>query len=211
MLLAESEEGYRSLCRLISSYRLRPAREEGRWPSAPERREPWAALEDVCSHATGLVCLTGAIPHGLLPSLLLASDTGLRGKASEVIGLLRGAFGARLFVELTDDGTHGSRRRMRLVEAFADAHGVPVVASHEVLYLRPEDHRLHEVLRAASSLSALPPPGYRPTDRLYLRSPGELARLFADRPEALRSNALVAERCAGAVRLTGRVLHPSAG
>jgi error-prone DNA polymerase len=214
VLLAESMEGYRNLSHLISLYRTRPSAGGGE-PSASERRNPSTTLEDVCSHAEGLVCLTGALPFGLIPALLLSPDTGLRGKAGEVLALLREAFRDRLYVELTDDGTHGSRRRMRLVEAFAEAHGVPTVAAHEVLYLRPQDHRLHEVLRAASALLALPPPGYRPTDRLFLRYPEQLARLFADRPEALRRNAEVAERCAGAVRMGtpawgGRVLLPEA-
>ena len=81
----------------------------------------------------------------------------------------------------------------------AGRYGLPTVAAGEVTYLLPRDHRLSEVLSAAWYLSALPPPGYRPTDRLYLRSPERMARLFKDRPEAIYNAAEISERCAGAV------------
>jgi error-prone DNA polymerase len=203
VLLADSQEGYRSLCRLISSYRLRSG------PSPAERRNPVCDLETLLEHAKGLVCLTGAVPFGLLPRLAL--ETATPGKREEVVSLLREAFGrGNLYAELSDDGTVGSRRRMARVEHEARRFGLPTVATGEVTYLRPRDHRLHEVLVAASSLSSLPPPGYRPTDRLYLGSPNEMTRVFQDRPEALRHVAVLVERCAGAVRLGSAVLVPKA-
>ncbi len=196
VLLAEGMEGYRNLCRLVTFYRC----------SSEERRRPVCPLDALLEHAEGLVCLTGAVPFGLVPGLVLS---GRGGEARGVVRGLRGAFGrGRLFVELSDDGTAGSRRRVGRVEAFAGEEDLPTLATNEVAYLSPADHRLHEVLAAASSLSRLPGPGYRPTDRLYLRSPGTMARVFGDRPEALRNAAGVAERCAGSVRLTGEVHVP---
>ena len=151
----------------------------------------------------------GAVPFGLLPRL--AIETRSPGKREEVISLLREAFGrGSLYAELSDDGTAGSRRRIARVEGEARHLGLPTVATGEVAYLRPRDHRLHEVLVAASNLSSLPPPRYRSTDRLYLGPPEETARLFLDRPEALRHVAGLVERCAGAVRLGGEVLVPKA-
>ena len=198
VLLAEGMEGYRSLCRLITAYRC----------SSGDRRRPLCPLETVLEHANGLVCLTGAVPFGLLPGLLL-SGRGTR--AAEVTGLLREAFGRdSVFVELTDDGTAGGRGRLAKAAAFARAAGLPTLATNEAAYLRPGDHRLHEVMVAASNLSSLPGPGYRPTDQLYLKPPGRMRRLFAGHPEALANAAAVAERCAGAVGLSGGVHVPVA-
>ncbi len=198
VLLAEGMEGYRSLCRLITAYRC----------SSGDRRHPSCPLATVLEHAAGLVCLTGAIPFGLLPRLLL-SGRGTR--AAEVLGLLREAFGRDgVFAELTDDGTAGGRGRLAKVAAFARAVGLPTLATNEAAYLRPEDHRLHEVLVAASNLSRLPGPEYRPTDQLYLKPPGRMRRLFAGYPEALANAAAVAGRCAGAVDLSGGVHVPVA-
>ena len=217
VLLAASKRGYRSLSRLLTAYLL-PA-EGAPWPSAAERRSPVCSLRTLVEFAGGaggnLLCLTGSVPFGLVPSLALSEHTGLRGKSAESLALLREAFGrGNVYAELSDDGTEGSRRRMRAVEYLAGRCGVPTVASGEVTYLRPRDHRLSEALAAARDLSPLPPPSFRPTDRLYLRSPDEMARLFADRPGALKNAAAIAERCGGAVGLLGGfgrgVLVPSA-
>jgi error-prone DNA polymerase len=193
VLLAESMTGYRSLCRLITSYRTYRM---GSGLSALQRRNPVCPLKTLLEHTEGLICLTGAIPFGFLARRILTSESRKRVRAE--MALLREAFGVdRLYAELTDDGTAGSRRRMRVVETFAGECGVPTLAAHEVTYLSPTDHRLHEVLVAATNLTALPGPGYRPTDRLYLAPPERMHKIFADRPEALSNTAEVTERCAG--------------
>ena len=202
-LLAEGMAGYRSLCRLITAYRM------GSGPSASERRNPRCPLGTLLRHAEGLVCLTGAVPFGFLSRR--AGDAERRREARRTLALLREAFGpGGLYAELTDDGTADSRRNMRAVEVLAKDCGVPTIAAHEVAYLRPRDHCLHDVLVAASNLTALPGPGYRPTDRLYLVPPDRMRGIFADRPEALSNAAEVAGRCAGAVKLTGQVHVPDA-
>jgi error-prone DNA polymerase len=197
VLLAESTDGYRSLCRLLTSYRC----------GSEDRRKPVCPLPAVLEHASGLVCLTGAVPLGHLARLVLA---GRRGEAGEVLRTLREGFGENLYVELSDDRTGGSRRRVRRVAEFAQECGVPLLASGEVAYLAPADHKLHDVLVAAANLTALPGPGYRPTDQLYLKPAAKMRALFRHYPEALRSAASVAERCAGAVELAREIHLPSA-
>ena len=198
VLLAESMEGYRSLCRLLTRYRC---------CNSEDRRKPLCSLPVVLEHAAGLLCLTGAVPFGYLPRPVLSGKVE---RAAEALGALRDAFGDSLYAELTDDRTAGSRRRLRKVALFAERHGIPALATNEVAYLRPADHRLHEVLVAATSLTALPGPEHRTTDQLYLKPPEKMENLFKGYPEALRNAASVAERCAGAVDLTGEVHLPSA-
>ena len=203
VLLAEGMAGYRSLCRLITAYRM------GSGPSAAERRNPRCPLEALLRHTEGLVCLTGAIPSGFLSRRMV--DAGTRKDARRALSLLREAFGpGGLYAEITDDGTADARRNIRAVEWLARDCGVPTIAAHEVAYLHPRDHCLHDVLVAASNLTALPGPGYRPTDRLYLVPPDRMRGIFADRLGALSNAAEVAERCAGAVKLTGKVHVPDA-
>jgi error-prone DNA polymerase len=197
VLLAESMQGYRSLCRLITAYRT----------SSEDRRSPDCPLGEIQEHTRGLICLTGAVPFGLLPGLILSGHSE---RAREVLSLLRESFGeGNLFVELTDDWTAGSRRRMGRVASFAEGCGVPTLATNEVAHLGPADHRLHETLVAASNLSRLPGPGYRPTDQLWLKDARRISLLFADRPWSLRAAAEIAWRCAGAVRLSGKVHVPA--
>ncbi|QIN81111.1 PHP domain-containing protein (plasmid) [Rubrobacter marinus] len=156
VLLAASDRGYRSLSRLLTGYLL--PRKGAPWPSAAERRNPscglGALLEHVGSAGGELVCLTGAVPFGLVPSLVLSRDPALRARAAEVLSGLAEAFGrGNVYVELSDDGTEGSRRRMRVVEHLAARCGLPTVAAGEVTYLGPRDHRLSEALAAARALS----------------------------------------------------------
>jgi error-prone DNA polymerase len=197
VLLAESIEGYRSLCRLITAYRT----------SSEDRRHPTCPLGKILEHTEGLICLTGAVPFGLIPSLVL---DGNGEEVTEVLRRLREAFGDRLYVELTDDETANGWRSVGKVAAFARVSGVPIIATGEVAYLSPADHRLHDVLVAAANLTALPGPEYRPTDRLHLRSGKEMRRLFEGYPDALANVADVVRRCAGAVKLTGKVHMPAA-
>src|SRR5215203_1932604 len=127
VLLAESMEGYRSLCRLITEYRT----------SSEDRRRPVCPLPALFEHAEGVICLTGAIPFGLLPSLVL---NGRRQEAVRVLRSLSEAFDRnRLYVELTDDQTAAGRRNVAKVAAFAREAGVPVVATGEVAYLSSAD------------------------------------------------------------------------
>ena len=197
VLLVESAGGYRSLSQLITAYRCNSA----------ERRRPLCPLATLLEHAGGLVCLTGAIPFGLLPRLVLCGD---REGAERTLGQLLEAFGQQnVFVELTDDRSAGSRRRLGRVAGFARERGVPTIVTNEVAYIRPRDHRLHEVLVAASNLTRLPGPGYRPTDQLHLKPPQKMKELFRDHPEALRNAEAVSERCSGAVRLTGTIHTPT--
>lgn len=198
VLLADSMKGYRSLSKLITAYRC----------AAADRRRPLCPPSTLLDHASsGLVCLTGAVPFGLLPRLVLSGEAS---EAREILSRLLEAFGqGNVFVELTDDRTAGSRRRLRKVALFAEGRGIPTLAANEVSYLKPEDHRLHEVLVAASNLTRLPGPGYRPTDQLYLKPSGKMEELFGDYPEALKNAAAVSERCSGAVKLRGKTHIPS--
>ena len=155
VLLAGSIEGYRSLCRLITRYRSssedrrRPvpagggARAYGRC-DLPDRGRPFRARST--------------------PGPLPGRKRKPRGPAFSVRGV-RGPALRRAHRRPDGDG----RRNMGQVAAFARASGVPVVATGEVAYLQPADHRLHEVLVASANLTALPGPGYRPTDQLHLR------------------------------------------
>jgi error-prone DNA polymerase len=198
VLLAEGTEGYRSLSRLITSYRC----------SSEDRRKPLCPLPLLLEHARGLVCLTGAIPFGHLPRLVLS---GRGREARKLLDYLGEAFGpGGVYAELTDDRLAGSKRRLRRLAHFAEGQSVPVLATNEVAYLGPRDHRLHDVLVAASSLTSLPGPGYRPTDQLWLKPAAKMGSLFGDYFPALKNAASVAERCGGTVRLAGKVHMPTA-
>ena len=122
--------GWKGTVRCAGSSRLTGAlRRTGARPSCP--------LATMLEHAGGLVCLTGAVPFGLLPRLVLPDE----GKATEVLRppaggvrgpALRGADGRR-------DGA-GRRRHRERWRRSRGSSGVPVLATNEVAYLCPTDH-----------------------------------------------------------------------
>ena len=71
------------------------------------------------------------------------------------------------------------------------------VATNDSHYINPEDAKYQDILLAIQTGALLSDPDrMRMTDgSYYLRSPEEMARLFAEVPESLSNTLLIAERC----------------
>ncbi|MCX8040528.1 MAG: DNA polymerase III subunit alpha [Planctomycetota bacterium] len=196
VLLATSEQGFRDLAQLVSL-----AWTEG------FHFEPRVDLEAIARHARELVCLTGAGDDGFLNSHL---RRGSEDEARRQLGLLKEIFGDRLWVELADhllaDPVHLRQGNLRV----ARDCGVPVVATNWVHYLAAEDAEVHDVLLAVSQATTLEDPRRPrlPSREFWLKSPQEMAQLFADLPEAIRNTRAVVERCQGARIASGAYYLP---
>ena len=81
--------------------------------------------------------------------------------------------------------------------------GIPVVATNDVRFLAPADFESHEarVCIAEGALLADPARTRRYTEAQYLRSPADMARIFADIPEALHNTVEIARRCSLPLKL----------
>jgi len=86
---------------------------------------------------------------------------------------------------------------------------VPVVATNDVCFLARSDFEAHETRVCIAQGVTLDDPGRARTYReeQYLRSPAEMAELFADLPEALANTVEIARRCSLEVDV-GRVYLP---
>ena len=75
---------------------------------------------------------------------------------------------------------------------------VPYVATNGVAYVRREDARLCDVLTCVKYTTALQNAGtlLRPNHEYHLKTPAQMARLFAEFPLALANSVAIAERCA---------------
>ena len=94
----------------------------------------------------------------------------------------------------------GRPQEAELVEQSVDlalARGVPVVATNDVRFLSRDDYEAHEVRVCIHEGRTLDDPRRpRPySEEQYLRSPAEMAVLFADCPEALENSVEIAKRC----------------
>ncbi len=79
------------------------------------------------------------------------------------------------------------RRRLLALRDLARAQGVPLLAHNDALYAEPEDRALQDVLSCVREHVTLADAGRRleVNAERHLKSPREMARLFADAPEAI--------------------------
>ncbi len=201
LLLAENQAGYSNLSRLISMGQL-----------AGVKGAPRLAIEDVARHADGLLCLTGC-RQGAVAAALLAAEDGTR-LAQAAAGRLADIFGRdRTWVELQRHWLPDDARLSAGLLATARATGLPLVATNNVHYAAPEEHRLHDVLCATrlnctvAELGAQlgPARAYaQASTEFHLKSPAEMAALFADLPEAVAATQEIAARCNVSLDFSGR-------
>ena len=184
-LLAETATGYANLCRLITEAHL--GREDRRDP-----RLDFASLE---ARHEGLIVLSGC-RDGLLPRVLRTEGRAAARKLAERCRAVFGRDG--FFVELQRNQVYGDRALTQSLADLADLADLAVVATGDVHYDRRERHRLHDVLTAIRHRSTLDGSHAvrRPNSEFYLRPPEEVARLFADREDAIVHTEAIAQRCA---------------
>ena len=182
-LLCESQRGYANLCRLLTHAHL-----------SNKRGEPELDFETLSQHSGGLVALSGC-KRGEVPSLVAA---GQYREAEEAAHRYLVAFGRdNYWIELQNNLVYGDRDRNRALVDLAERLGVDCVATNNVHYHLRERHRLQDVLVAIRHRTTLDASHTlrRENSEYYLKSPQEMASLFAEWPQALASSVRIAERC----------------
>jgi len=180
LLLAESAEGWRRLCRLLTlAHARRDKALENRDPGARARiAVRWAELEELAGHW----------------SVLARGDERL---TPALLDLARPVFGDRLAVDVSQSL---ERRRARAGHRAADlaaSRRIPVVASGDVRCARPRDRRLLDALVCLRERVPLDGAGrlLAPNGEGRLHAPAEIVRRFADHPERILATRAIAERC----------------
>lgn len=199
LLLAENNEGYSNLCRLVTAARLGDARRESAFSAAydhVDRARPLLTQENLRHHHEHLIALTGCRKRGEIPALLAR---GLFAQAEQVAAHYRNLFGdERLYVELHNHllpRPYG-RSRYRLAQLAARL-GLPCVATNNVHYAHRSGYRLQDVMVCMGARQTVDEanPDRRPNAEYYLKTPHQMAELFADQPEAIANAARIAARC----------------
>jgi error-prone DNA polymerase len=190
-LLCETQEGYANLCRLLSHAHL----------NSP-RGQPAVDPAVLARHARGLIALSGC-KKGEVPSLVAA---GRYREAEAATRRYIRIFGRdSFFIELQQNLVYGDTPRIRALVDLAkrlnpstgSGQGVGYVATNNVHYHIRERHRLQDVLVAIKNRTTLDASHTlrRENSEYYLKSPQEMARLFAEWPEALETSVRIAGRC----------------
>jgi len=181
VLLAENEEGYKNLIKLVTASNL-----EGFY------YRPRVDKKLLSQHSRGLIALSACM-RGEVSDLILKADAGAaRGAAAEYADI----FGRRnFFLELQDHGLEQEKKTNFRLRALAKELGLGVVATNDVHYLIPEDAGVHRTLLSVQTLSVLGESISMDGNEYCLKSPAEMEKLFADVPAALGNTGIIAERC----------------
>lgn len=126
-----------------------------------------------------------------------ALAAGSHDKAAQLLADWQALFPGRYYLELTRTGRPGEEAHVAAAVELAIATGTPVVASNDVRFLAATDFDAHEARVCIAEGRVLNDPR-RPrhyNEQQYLRTPQEMAVLFADLPEALQNTLAIAQRC----------------
>jgi DNA polymerase-3 subunit alpha len=119
------------------------------------------------------------------------------GKAERCLREWQLAYGDRLYLEALRLGATDEDAVLARTLHLAERLDVPVVASNNVRFLEADDFEAHEARVCISTGRVLNDPK-RPreyTPQQYLKSPQEMASLFADLPGAIENAIELAKRC----------------
>ncbi len=189
VLLCRNETGYRNLTRLVSrSYT------EGQQRGVARLQRGWLR-----GNTAGLIALSGGLGGDVAQALL-------RGRGDEAKRRLlqwRELFADDFYLEVTRTGRPGEEDYLHAAVELAAATATPVVASNDVRFLTPADFEAHEARVCINEGRTLDDPRRprRYSEQQYLRSPEEMAELFADLPEALENSVEIAKRCTLEIKL----------
>ena len=183
VLLAETDEGYKNLIKLVSA-----GYTEGFY------YRPRIDKELLAAHSKGLIglssCLKGEVASALKvdqPRPALEAAARLR----DILG--QGSF----FLEMQYQGIQEQRTVNTGLLPLARELNLPIVATNDVHYLRQGDHQPHDILlcigtgKTVNDEQRLRYVG----DQFFLKTPEQMAAVFGDHPDALRNTLVIAERC----------------
>ena len=183
VLLAADRTGYHNLIKLVSA-----GYTEGFY------YKPRIDKELLAQHAAGLIGLSSCLKGEVATHLRFEQQR----RAVEAATTYRDILGpGNFFLEMQYQGIDEQLVVNRGLPPIAKEVGVPLVCTNDVHYLRQADHRPHDVLlcigtgKNVQDEKRLRYHG----DQFYLKTPEEMAAIFGDFPEALRSTVAIAERC----------------
>ncbi len=183
LLLAENETGYKNLLAIASAAQL-----DGFY------YYPRTDHDFLAAHSEGLICTSGCMAAEI-PRAIMDENPE---EAVRRLNWYYDVFGPeRFYVELqSHDIKELTDLNKKLVEMGAK-YTSKFVATNDVHYIEPGDAKYQDVLLAIQTGTLL-----KDTNRMkmsdpsyYLRTPEEMARLFAEVPEALTNTVEIAERC----------------
>jgi DNA-directed DNA polymerase III PolC len=197
VLLAMDADGYSNLCQLTTLRHLGALR-LGQETFAEDASRA-VTLEELATHSAGVMALWPA-------SALLRMD--LAGRGAACCAPTKEIFGDRLYLAV-QHLSPGDGRILREAEQLGRSLNIPLVATNNAYFLRPEEHLHHRAvnaIRTGSLLTTVAPPEIT-TGEAWFKPAAEMQRLFPDHPQLLRATLDITERCNLQLEL-GKLIFP---
>ncbi|GIU07570.1 DNA polymerase III subunit alpha [Shewanella morhuae] len=188
-IIAMNNVGYQNLTQIISQAYLR-----GQVAGRVVIDQEW-----LLTYNEGILLLSGAKEGDVGKALLKGNST----QVESLCTFYQTHFTDRYFLELIRTGRADEERYLHMAVGLALEKDIPVVATNQVVFLKPEDFDAHEIRVAIHDGFTLADPR-RPkkySEQQYLRSEEEMCALFADIPMALANSVEIAKRCNVTIRL----------
>ncbi len=180
-MLARNKTGYRNLLKLVTSSHL-----DGYY------YRPRMDRELMAEHGEGIIVLSGC-PSGELHRLV---QDGRMDEAKATINWYRDVFdGYYLEVQDTTELPEFEPAKRAIVDLSRET-GVPLVATNDSHYLRPDDHDSHDLLLCIGTNATIQDEKrMKMFGSLYVRSEDEMRAAFAELPAAVDETWKIAEQC----------------
>ncbi|NLX84256.1 MAG: DNA polymerase III subunit alpha, partial [Synergistaceae bacterium] len=184
ILLAENDEGYHNLMKIVSV-----ANTDGFY------YKPRIDHELLAKHSKGIIGASACL-GGEIPNLILKGD--MEGAISRA-GLYRDILGPdNFFLEIQHNSIPEQAIVNKSLTDIARKNNYPLIATNDVHYMRKTDAEWHDVLLCVQTNSNVDDPNryrFRGND-YYYRSPEEMWSLFGtELPDSLINTQKIADRC----------------
>lgn len=183
VLLAENQEGYENLSKIVSLGFL-----EGFY------YKPRVDKEVLQKYSKGLIalsaCLAGEIPRYIIEDRYEQAKSTAQ-EYQEIFG--QGNF----FLEIQQHGIEDQTKVNLGVVSIAQELNIPLIATNDIHYVNKEDAGAQDVLLCIQTGKIREEENRMrfPSSEFYLKSYEEMELLFAEYPEALANSLVIAERC----------------
>ena len=183
ILLAENEEGYRNLCRIVSL-----GFTKGFY------YKPRIDKDVLRENSSGIIALSACLAGKVQSSLLNRDYDGAKREALELYEI----FGEdHFYLELQDQGLEEEARINPQLARLSEETGIPMVCTNDVHYVNREDAEAHDILLAIQTATSIDDEDRMrfPNDQFYLKSEEEMREIFKVFPQALDNTEKIAKRC----------------
>ena len=180
-VLAMNNTGFHNLMKLSTRANL-----EGMY------YKPRIDREILKEHSEGLICLSGCLAGELARNIIEDYEKG-----KEVAKWYRDVFGDDYYLEIQANGIEEQKIVNQKIVKLSKELNIPLVVTNDVHYTCREDVEAQDILICIQTGKKIDDEDRMKidVDTLYIKSPEEIKKEFANFPEALENTVKIAEKC----------------